>query len=72
MRCTVSTRGAALQSVDLLNVKNRITLHKGNGAFGFLAGRGVGLGADDLVGIDHKAAMVALADTGFQFARLPV
>ena len=35
-----------------------------------LAGLGVGLGADDLVGIDDKAALLALADMGLEVERL--
>jgi hypothetical protein len=48
------------QIIDLLDV-NRIALEKRNSIFGFLAGGGVGLGADNLVGIDNEAAMLALA-----------
>jgi hypothetical protein len=40
------------QAVDLLNVKDRVALEERNGAFGILAGLGVGFGANDLVAID--------------------
>jgi hypothetical protein len=54
------------QSVDLLDVKDRIAFHERNGPFGILAGCRVGLGTNDLVGIDHKAAAFTPADIGFQ------
>jgi hypothetical protein len=53
------------QALDLLDVKNGVALHEGNGALGFLAGRAVRIASDDLVGIDDKAAVLALADIGF-------
>jgi hypothetical protein len=37
-----------------------VALHKRDGALGFLAGLAVRLGADDLVGVHDKAAMLAL------------
>jgi hypothetical protein len=58
------------QSVDLLDIENRVALHERNLAFGLLAGDGVGLGTDDLVGINNEAAVFALADVGFQLACL--
>jgi len=48
------------QAVDLLDIENRITLHEGNGALGFLARRGVRLGAGDFVGVNDKAPGLAL------------
>ena len=55
------------QAVDLLDVKNGVALHEGNGAFALLAGVRVGLGAGDLVGINDKTALLALADMGVEF-----
>src|SRR5450631_1493997 len=59
------------QSVDLLDVENNVTLHEGNGALAVLAAPGVRLGADDLVGINDEAALLAPADMGIQFPGLP-
>ena len=53
------------QAVDLLDIKDRVALEERNCVFGFLARRSVGLGADDLVGIDDEAAVLALADMAF-------
>ena len=55
------------QAVDLLDVKNGVALHERDRALALLAGVRVGLGADDLVGIDDKTAVLALADMGFKF-----
>jgi hypothetical protein len=52
------------QAVDLLDIEDRAALEERDRVFGFLAGRAVGLGADDLVGIDDEAAMLALAHIG--------
>jgi hypothetical protein len=52
------------QAVDLLDIEDHVALEERNGIFGFLAGRGGRLGADDFVGIDNEAAMLALAHVG--------
>ena len=54
------------QTVDLLDIKDGVALHEGDGAFAS-SPFGVRLGADDLVGIDDKAALFALADMRLQF-----
>ena len=58
------------QAFDLLDVENRVALHEGNIALGFLAGSVVGFGARDLGGINDQAALLAFADMGVQFKRL--
>lgn len=52
------------EAIDLVNVKNRVSLHEGNGALSFLAGGAIGLGADNLVDIGDKAALLTLRTSG--------
>src|SRR5216683_3825037 len=64
----VKVRG---QTFDLLDVKDSVALEKRNFTLGLVAGGGVGLGARDGVGIDHKRAFFALADVRVKFDGLP-
>ena len=50
------------KSVDLFDVKDRVSLEERNGAFSFLASRGAALGADDLVGVPHWISNSNLTD----------
>ena len=50
------------QAVDLLDVEDGVALQERDLALDLLAGRRVGFGARDLVGVDDKRALLALAD----------
>jgi hypothetical protein len=52
------------QAVDLLDVKDGVSLHEGDGVLALLAGLVVGFGAGDFVGINDKTSLLALADMG--------
>lgn len=58
------------QPVDLFDIKNGVALHEGNSLSDLVASLGVGLGANDLVGINDKAPLFTLADVCFQLKRL--
>jgi hypothetical protein len=59
------------QSVDLLGVKDRVALHKRN--FDFDVGAGVvGVGPDDLVGVDDEGSFLALAHLSAELGGLLV
>ena len=53
------------QSVDLLDIENRVTLEKVNIPFQFLAGVGVGFGAGDGRRVNDKGPLLTLADMAF-------
>jgi hypothetical protein len=54
------------QALALLGIEHGVALQEGNFPLGHLA-LGVGLGAGDAVGIDHKFAGLALADMAAEF-----
>src|ERR1017187_9954832 len=50
------------QPFDLLDIEDGVTLHEGDRLLALLAGSLIGLGANDLVGVHDKTALLALAD----------
>jgi hypothetical protein len=56
------------QSLDLLDVKDGVSLHERDFALGIFAGLAVDLGAGDPIGVDDKASMLAFAHMGVKQA----
>src|SRR5271155_2711994 len=59
-----------IEPLSLDEVENRVTLHEGDIALGFLATVGVGLGTRDGRGVNDKAALFALLHMRVHFQRL--